>query len=39
MGNMADPPSKYSPIANTEVPARHMDENNRAPTVRGNQSA
>lgn len=32
-GNIAEDPLKYRPIANTDVPARHMDENNRAPTV------
>jgi len=31
-GNIADVPLKYKPIANTDVPARHMDENNIAPT-------
>lgn len=35
---MEDVPLKYSPTAKTDVPARHMDENIRAPTVRCKQS-
>lgn len=31
-GSIVDVPLKYKPIANTDVPARHMDENNIAPT-------
>ena len=33
-GNIAGDLLKYNPTANTDVPARHMDENNRTPTMR-----
>ena len=36
-GNIAEDPLKYKPIANTDVPARHMDENKRAPTMMKNK--
>lgn len=37
-GNIVDVPLKYKPMANTDVPARHMDENSMAPTTQYKQS-
>lgn len=31
-GNIAAPPLKYRPTANTDVPAKHINENSKAPT-------
>lgn len=31
-GNIAAPPLKYRPTANTDVPAKHIKENSKAPT-------